>query len=239
MPRKRRRCDAGHGTGPRFPQPLVFLQSLSGLPLKVATDCSGLETPLLTLAYCLKVFFVPNFGSDSMRAAQRISATHFQPQKFFKDISGRDNNMLKHCYLYIAGFPCQTFTPAGLLGGLQDLRGILMVVGLASVELKRPDIVIWENTSFLVVHFPHILEEAISLLKKKIGYWVQWEIVDTFDHGLPQRRKRIYLVAIKKLCNSYNFPPALPYRILLSTIITPLPPAEWLSLPPQSQPLRR
>ena len=236
MGRKRQHSDIG----PQLPIPLVHLQ-LNGSPgpLRVATDCSGMEAPLLTLGHKLRVNFVQVFGCDCLPAAQRLSRTHFQPVRYYNDIFERDNYRAESCHLYIAGYPCQPFSAAGSRLGLEDPRASVMAAGLHYIELKRPDVVIWENTAGLASErFSQVLVDAILILER-FGYHVKFEIIDTQDHGLPQRRKRIYVVAIKTLRNELVFPEALPYCIPLSAIVTPLPPAKWRSLPPKSDTLRR
>ena len=206
--------------------------------MRVATDCSGLETPLLALGHKLRIDFVHVFGCDCLRAAQRVSRTHFQPLHFYNDIYERDNYRAESCHLYVAGYPCTPFSAAGAQLGLDDERGSLMAAGLQYIDVKRPDIVIWENTDGLSSRFRNVLMDAIQILQH-FGYYVKWEIMDTQDHGLPQRRKRMYLVAIKRLRFELMFPPPLSHCIPLSAIVAPLPRAHWLALPPKTKRNRR
>lgn len=119
--RRRADCPPDLAHGMPLPPPLVYLRHLNGGPLQVATDCSGLESPLLALQHKLRVSCEQVFGCDNLQAAQRLSRTHFSPRRYYKDIMTRDNSTAEPCHLYIAGYPCQPFSPRGYAVDLKTL----------------------------------------------------------------------------------------------------------------------
>lgn len=104
------------------------------------------------------------------------------------------------CDLLLAGFPCQPFSIMGKGEGLAApaSRGIVVTWILRYVELHMPRIVILENVAGLVFRHKTVLNSVVSVLEK-FGYIVSWRLLDTRTHGgIPCRRKRVYIVGIKK-----------------------------------------
>lgn len=181
--------------------------------LRVGTDCSGIEAPIQALIQ-LKIPFRHVFACDSDKYVRASINANYHPELFYTDITNRDHTKLPDMDLYIAGFPCQSFSEAGDRKGTTVPRGNIMYDCLDTIQTKRPTIAILEN----VVGFTRwdngsIHRDLISRLTK-MGYHVEWEILDTQDYGLPQRRKRMYLVATIGHQNLPIFP--LPKKPMLS-----------------------
>ena len=88
----------------------------------VGTDCTGIGTPILALKN-LKVDFVHEFASDIDEGARKMIKANLNPKILFGDVEKRDNKTAPDCDLYIAGFPCQPFSDAGLHQGVEDEKG--------------------------------------------------------------------------------------------------------------------
>lgn len=105
----------------------------------------------------------------------------------------------------LAGFPCQAFSAAGKRLGFLDTRGTLFFDVERILSEKKPFGFVLENVEGLVNHDrekPHdkmgrtlktILEHLDAL-----GYSVSWKVLNAKDFGVPQDRKRIYIVGTKK-----------------------------------------
>lgn len=95
--------------------------------------------------------------------------------------------------LIVGGTPCQAFSVAGLRRGLADPRGNLTLVFLALLERYRPRWVVWENV-------PGVLSDATgafgSLLGGlgELGYGFAYRVLDAQYFGVPQRRRRVFVV---------------------------------------------
>lgn len=113
------------------------------------------------------------------------------------DIVEELDNIPPHDIL-MGGFPCQPFSTLGSLKGFHDERGTLFFVIKEIIKKHYPKVVVLENVKNLKNHdngktFQRICHELDSL-----GYEVKHEIMNTYDFGIPQRRNRIYIVALKK-----------------------------------------
>jgi DNA (cytosine-5)-methyltransferase 1 len=99
--------------------------------------------------------------------------------------------------LLVGGTPCQAFSVAGLRKGLDDPRGNLALTFLALADHLRPKYILWENV-------PGVLSSSkgedfasfISALAE-LGYGFAWRVCDAQYFGVPQRRKRVFLLAIE------------------------------------------
>lgn len=96
--------------------------------------------------------------------------------------------------LLVGGTPCQSFSVAGMRGGLEDARGQLSLHFVRLAQEVNPEWILWENV-------PGVLSSSkgqdfytfVSALVE-IGYHVAWRILDAQYFGVPQRRRRIFLV---------------------------------------------
>ena len=107
-------------------------------------------------------------------------------------------NDLKETYegidLVVGGSPCQSFSVAGLRKGLEDPRGNLMLEYVRIVATVRPNWFIWENvpgalSSGKGQDFGTLLQAMAQL-----GYSLGWRVLDAQHFGVPQRRRRVFLV---------------------------------------------
>ena len=96
--------------------------------------------------------------------------------------------------LLVGGTPCQSFSQAGHRLGLGDPRGNLALHFLKIAQDKHPRWIVWENV-------PGVLssgdgEDFAAILQTMVdcGYGVCWRMLDARSFGLPQNRKRIFVV---------------------------------------------
>ncbi len=234
VPRLRPRCAVVQ------PPPLIFPK---GQALRVATDFSGLEAPVLTLIHRLRVSVDQVFGSDILRAAQVFSESHLKPRRFYSDARMRNDIVADPCDLYVAGFPCQSFSSLGKRAGFGggDARGNLVLVCLSYVAHQHPPMVVLE----CVTHFGKAARHAKALklvinTLEELGYQVCHRILDSRDFALPVSRPRWYLVAILRshARTPFAWPEPSPLSVGFSDIVKPLPRHAWRAHPPKSSKLR-
>lgn len=137
------------------------------------------------------------------------------------DILEEKENIPPHDIL-IGGFPCQPFSTLGSLKGFDDERGTLFFIIKEIIKRHYPKVVVLENVKNLKNHnngesFKRIIHELES-----IGYEVKFDILNSQDFGVPQRRNRIYIVALKK--DSFKefdfcFPKPLNLSLNVKTIL--------------------
>jgi DNA (cytosine-5)-methyltransferase 1 len=97
-----------------------------------------------------------------------------------------------------AGFPCQAFSIAGKRGGFNDTRGTLFFDVAEILRTRRPKIAFLENVKGLVSHDKGRTFETILETLRELNYAPFFKVLNATDFGLPQERKRIYIVALNK-----------------------------------------
>ena len=120
--------------------------------ITVGTDFSGMEAPIQALRNIKEVKFKHVFSCDNDESSQQTIFNNFPPKIFAKNIVGRDNKLLPTVDVYVAGFPCQPFSTAGLQRGFADKkdgRGELFWEVLRYIEDRRPKIFLLENVEGL------------------------------------------------------------------------------------------
>ena len=99
----------------------------------------------------------------------------------------------------LAGFPCQPFSTIGQRAGFKhETQGTLFYDVLRIIKGKRPAAFLLENVKGLVSHDKGRTFETIKKSLSKEGYELHFQILDSADYGVPQVRKRIYIVGFDK-----------------------------------------
>ena len=107
-----------------------------------------------------------------------------------------------------AGFPCQAFSISGKQLGFEDSRGTLFFDVARIAKEKQPKVMFLENVKNLARHDGGKTLAVIKKTLDEIGYDVFDEVLDASKYGVPQSRKRIYIVCFRKDLNvkEFNFP---------------------------------
>ena len=96
--------------------------------------------------------------------------------------------------LLCAGFPCQAFSIAGKRRGFEDSRGTLFFEVARLAAAKRPPYLLLENVPGLLSHDKGRTFYTILGTLSELGYHVEWKVLNSKDFGVPQSRKRVYIV---------------------------------------------
>ena len=94
----------------------------------------------------------------------------------------------------IGGTPCQSFSIAGLRKGLEDPRGNLTLTFIGLLDYFKPTWFVWENVQG--VFSTNKGRDFHSFIEglQAIGYSLSWRVLDAQYFGVPQRRKRVFVV---------------------------------------------
>ena len=118
------------------------------------------------------------------------------------------------------GFPCQDISLAGKQKGLfnedgTQTRSGLFFDALRIIEATQPKVAIAENVKNLVSKkFKEQFEIVLDSLEQA-GYNNYWKILNSKDFGIPQNRERVFIVSIRKDCDTGVFEFPEPYELKL------------------------
>jgi DNA (cytosine-5)-methyltransferase 1 len=171
------------------------------------------------------------FSCDINKKSEETYKMNFCTDNFHGDIRLIPNNNLNNIIgmhdLLIAGFPCPPFSLAGVVKrnslnqehGFNDLAGNLFPDIINVLKKTRPRAFLLENVSHLKGHNKgETLKKMIKLLKN-IDYFVpNPEILVASDFGLPQKRKRIFIVGFKKK-SKFIYPKGLNTETKVGSIL--------------------
>lgn len=191
--------------------------------MTVAGDCSGIETPLMALDN-MNIKYNHVFSSDIDKSSKLFIENNFKPKYFFNDIKTRNNDLFKKSIdMYIAGFPCQTFSTLGTNAGFNDKdKGTVFFYVYDFIKQNKPKIFILENVKNLKSHDKgNTFKIIMDLLSKLDIYNVFSDILSTEDYGIPQSRKRLYIVGIRKDVQKqpFTFPKPVNYILTFDDFI--------------------
>lgn len=110
------------------------------------------------------------------------------------------------------GFPCQPFSQAGKQLGFDDARGTLFFDILMIAKTQRPKVLFLENVKRLRGHDKGRTFQVICNSLREIGYKVYAKVIRAYDHGVPQNRERIFIVAFSEAIH-FEFPEPSRYSI--------------------------
>lgn len=114
---------------------------------------------------------------------------------YFEDARKIDPNELPDIDVICGGFPCQSFSIAGLRRGFKDdARGTLFFEIARIAAVKRPMFLLLENVPGLLSHDKGRTFATILGTLDELGYDVAWQVLNSKNFGVPQSRKRVYII---------------------------------------------
>ena len=112
------------------------------------------------------------------------------------------------CDGMIGGPPCQSWSEAGMLRGIEDHRGQLFFEYIRLLEAKRPLFFLAENVSGIVFNRHSEAFNNILQMFSEIGYNVSYHLLNANDYGVPQDRERVIIVGYLAQYGKHFEPPA-------------------------------
>lgn len=150
-----------------------------------------------------KLGFKCVMASDIYKPAKENYKVNFDVD-VLDDICNIDPSTLPYYDILCAGFPCQPFSQAGFHKGFSDTRGTMFSQVMRFVKHNSPKIIILENVQALLNH-----DEGKSFSKIKHdleteGYVVIHKVLNCNDYGIPQMRKRLFIIAFKNITVNFK-----------------------------------
>lgn len=172
--------------------------------------CSGVEAA--TVAW-KSLGWQAAWYSEIEKFPKKVLAHHYPNTPDLGDmlkIRENDNFIRSEVDLIVGGTPCQSFSVAGLRKGLDDERGNLALEFIRILQDKRPRWFVWENVPGVLsssngADFAAVLSgwTGLDVEPQKFTtsgvisgdfYSVAWRVLDSQYFGVPQRRRRIFVV---------------------------------------------
>lgn len=153
----------------------------------------------------VKVIFANDIDHDSCKTYQR----NFPHTKVIEgDV--KDIKSFPKVDILLGGYPCQSFSLGGKRNPEKDHRTYLYQEYARVLELIEPKYFIAENVSGLTgVMGGKFFKAQLEAFQKvgRYGYTISRKIVDARDYGVPQKRRRVLLIGVRKDLNkAYIFP---------------------------------
>lgn len=114
--------------------------------------------------------------------------------------------------ILLAGFPCQPFSLMGKKQGFTDERGTLFFTIERILKKHKPKVIVLENVKNLLTHDRgKTIKRMLEILEDKLNYKVYYDVLNTSDYGLPQTRRRVFIVGFLieefgEELNTFTFP---------------------------------
>jgi DNA (cytosine-5)-methyltransferase 1 len=101
--------------------------------------------------------------------------------------------------MLVGGFPCQDYSVAGVnTRGIEGKKGVLWWNIHKILKVKRPQYVFLENVDRLLKSPTNSRGRDFAIILStlnELGYSIEWKVINAADYGMPQRRRRIYILA--------------------------------------------
>lgn len=131
--------------------------------------------------------------SEIDKYAIKIYEKHFK-HKGYGDCTEIAPGAIPDIDLLCGGFPCQPFSSAGKQQGFLDSRGQLFIQIARILEIRRPAYCLLENVRGLLYHDGGRTFRAIITTLSNVGYDVEWQVLDSQNFGVPQQRRRVFII---------------------------------------------
>ena len=143
---------------------------------------------------------------------------------YYRDIRLLDGTDFKNKVdLLVGGSPCQSFSIVGFQGGLEDTRGTLFYDYANLIKDINPKVFIYENVRGLTTHDKGRTWAIMKNVFNELGYTIYEGLLDAKNYGIPQTRRRIFIVGIRNnisLRNDIVFPPKpVPLRFTMKDFL--------------------
>lgn len=159
--------------------------------MKYGSVCSGIEA---ATAAWHPLGWEPSFFSEIEKFPRAVLQHHYPDVPLHGDFTTIQENDYDPIDLLVGGTPCQSFSIAGLRGGMDDDRGNLALEYLKLAQRKRPQWLVWENV-------PGVLSSnggrdfgAFLGGLGELGYGFAYRVLDAQYFRVPQRRRRVFVI---------------------------------------------
>jgi len=153
------------------------------------SGCGGLDLGFINAGF--EVVWANDFFPDAVETYKKNIGDHI----VLGDITKIPSSDIPDDFdILLGGFPCQGFSIANKNRSMDDERNFLYREMLRIVKDKKPSFFLAENVKGLLSMHDGKIVEMIVKDFKKLGYNVDYKIVNSADYGVPQQRERILIM---------------------------------------------
>jgi DNA (cytosine-5)-methyltransferase 1 len=153
------------------------------------------------------------------RNFKKLEPDLFSGSSFARDITDVVPSTIPNFKLLCAGFPCQPFSQAGKKMGFEDVRGSMFGYISEIIAQKFPEAIFLENVNFLKNHNSGQTFKTIRrVLEDELQYKMEYFDVKASDHGLPQHRRRIFMIGFREPNINFSPPKKRELKINMSDV---------------------
>ena len=137
-----------------------------------------------------------------------------------RDIRKIDLSEIPDCDGIIGGPPCQSWSEAGTLRGINDERGKLFYEFIRILKDKQPKFFVAENVSGMLADIHRSAVENIIKMFNEAGYNISIKLLNAVDYGVAQDRKRVFYIGFRSDLNvNFKFPLPVEKKLVLRDVI--------------------
>lgn len=191
--------------------------------LKVFTAFSGYDSQCLALNRIGIEYELVGWSEIDKHAIKAHNALFPQwSERNFGDITQIDWSEVPDFDLFTYSSPCQDFSNAGLMRGGDKgsgTRSSLLWECEKAIRAKLPTYLLMENVAALVnKRFIGTFNQWLDVLNS-LGYTNYWKVLNAKDYGVPQNRKRVFVVSILNSQEPYYFPEPIETNLRLKDVL--------------------
>lgn len=144
------------------------------------------------------------YDKDIWETYEKNHTKTFLDKRSITDIS---SNEIPDCDGIIGGPPCQSWSEAGALRGINDKRGQLFFDFIRILADKQPKFFLAENVSGMLIPRHESAIENIKSMFRECGYDLSFQLLNASNYGVPQDRKRVFFIGYRSdLGLNFKFP---------------------------------
>ena len=165
------------------------------------------------------------WANDFDKYAVQTYQANFSSEIVSSDIEIQNIEEIPDFDLLIGGFPCQPFSIMGAENGFYDTRGTLFFRIVEIIKSKigkgvKPRAIVLENVRTLMTHDKGRTFKVIKrILEDELNYKVHYKVLNSVDYGVPQNRKRIFIVCFDNHNVDFEFPDKIELKHNLKDLL--------------------